>query len=56
MFACQILAGEFETKRLQRDLIMIEITTDGKLIWATFDNELYCSDDDSLEEYSKRFI
>ncbi|MDO1451838.1 hypothetical protein Q0590_36550 [Rhodocytophaga aerolata] len=44
-------AGEFQTKSLHRDLTMIEITKEGRLLWASFDQELYFSDEDLPEEY-----
>lgn len=44
-------AGEFQTKSLHRDLTMVEITKEGKLLWASFDQELYFSDEDLPEEY-----
>ncbi len=43
--------GEFQTKSLQRSLTMFEITMDGRLLWASFDEELYYSEDDLPDDY-----
>ncbi len=39
-------AGEFQTKSLHRSLTMVEITNDGRLLWASFDKELYLQEED----------
>ena len=44
--------GEFQIKSLQRSLIVVEITTNGKLLWVAFDKKLYISADELPQDYS----